>query len=148
MTTTTNAVTIISNGVCILPGLNELVDAARGKNHDYVNLRIRELCLNGQFQSAIEVTELLATLDLENSYCRLCRAGLYLKFDMQEKLAELKPLLSEPRGYHQASDIHELSHQVDKADDGPMKAQLFEPLKRVLDDEAFERDKLASLQLK
>jgi hypothetical protein len=111
-------------------------------NGEGVNEIVRQLFLDGKLREVVQITESLH--NRENSYCRLCRAGAYLKLGEQEKLTQLIPLLREPKGYNQASDLYELSLQVNTFFDTPMQEACFEPLNDLINELAFARDQLGN----
>lgn len=117
--------------------LNAFLDAARFKNYDYMNGVIKDALLRDDFSTVLQMTESLAANGLENSYCRLCRAAAYLNLGDEVKFRELVPLMTEPRGYHQPSDLYELSQQVDVWDDTEMRVRFFEPLSKKVNEQLF-----------
>lgn len=79
-------------------------------------------------QKVLRITEFFNSRNIESSYCRICRAVVYLELDETVKLEALVPVLCQPRGYRQASDLLQLNHLIGGFDDREMREQFFAPL--------------------
>lgn len=83
--------------------------------------------LRGELEKHLHMMELFSELGIENSFCRICRASLYLYLNKIDEFNELLPQLSKPRGYREASDLLLLNKLCDD-NDQELNEQFFKPV--------------------
>ncbi len=83
---------------------------------------------NANLRKVLRVTEFFDSKGIESTYCRVCRAAVYLYLNEQSKLEALLPVLCRPRGYREASDLLQLNELMNNWDEREMRITFFVPL--------------------
>ncbi len=107
---------------------------------DFYDSKIKQLLLsltetprfdldrNANLRKVLRITEFFDAKGIESTYCRVCRAAVYLYLEENSKLEALLPVLCRPRAYRQASDLLELNRLMNNWDEREMRIVFFAPL--------------------